>query len=199
MKLVLLFGDCAVGKMTVGQELAKITDLRLFHNHMTIEPVLEIFGTYEPAVIEKLRQTVFESFVKTDHYGLIFTFMWAFDCREDWAQTAQIADLFQRHGAEVYYVELVRPRKCACSATPRRTGCGTNRLSEISPSPTGCCSGTTAIIEWSATPASCPLPTIGKSTTPTCLLPLSPRRPKRGLTCNKKPPIIGGFLLCYSS
>ena len=39
MKLVLLFGDCAVGKMTVGQELAKITDLRLFHNHMTIEPV----------------------------------------------------------------------------------------------------------------------------------------------------------------
>ena len=58
MKLVLLFGDCAVGKMTVGQELAKITDLRLFHNHMTIEPVLEIFGTYEPAVIEKLRQSV---------------------------------------------------------------------------------------------------------------------------------------------
>ena len=111
MKLVLLFGDCAVGKMTVGQELAKITDLRLFHNHMTIEPVLEIFGTYEPAVIEKLRKTVFESFVKTDHYGLIFTFMWAFDCREDWAQTAQIADLFQRHGAEVYYVELVAPQK----------------------------------------------------------------------------------------
>lgn len=22
---------------------------------------------------------------------------------------------------------------------------------------------------------------------------------KAGLTCNKKPPIIGGFLLCYSS
>ena len=32
MKLVLLFGDAAVGKMTVGQELTKITDLRLFHN-----------------------------------------------------------------------------------------------------------------------------------------------------------------------
>lgn len=34
--------------MTVGQELMKITDLRLFHNHMTIEPVLEIFGGYTP-------------------------------------------------------------------------------------------------------------------------------------------------------
>ena len=160
MKLVLLFGDCAVGKMTVGQELAKITDLRLFHNHMTIEPVLEIFGTYEPAVIEKLRQTVFESFVKTDHYGLIFTFIWAFDCREDWAQTAQIADLFQRHGAEVYYVELVAPQKVRLQRNTtenrlrhkpsKRNIALSNRL----------CSGTTATIEWSAAPASCLLPII---------------------------------------
>ncbi len=38
MKLLIIAGDCAVGKMTVGQELAKISDLRLFHNHMMIEP-----------------------------------------------------------------------------------------------------------------------------------------------------------------
>ena len=35
--LVLILGPHAVGKMTVGQELAKITELRLFHNHMSIE------------------------------------------------------------------------------------------------------------------------------------------------------------------
>ena len=46
MKLVLIVGDGAVGKMTVGQELMKITDLRLFHNHMTIEHVLEIFNDF---------------------------------------------------------------------------------------------------------------------------------------------------------
>ena len=34
MKLVFILGDAAVGKMTVGQELMKMTDLRLFHNHM---------------------------------------------------------------------------------------------------------------------------------------------------------------------
>ena len=39
MKLVLLVGSGAVGKMTVGQALAKKTGLRLFHNHMMIEPV----------------------------------------------------------------------------------------------------------------------------------------------------------------
>ena len=42
MKLLFLIGNGAVGKMTVGQELMKITDLRLFHNHMTTEPVIEI-------------------------------------------------------------------------------------------------------------------------------------------------------------
>ena len=47
MKLLFIIGDAAVGKMTVGQELMKITDLRLFHNHMTIEPVIEIFGRYD--------------------------------------------------------------------------------------------------------------------------------------------------------
>ena len=44
MKLVIIFGAGAVGKMTVGQELAKITDLRLYHNHMDIEMVIGIFA-----------------------------------------------------------------------------------------------------------------------------------------------------------
>ncbi len=43
MRLVLLFGPQAVGKMTVGQELAKMTGLKLFHNHMTIDLVLNFF------------------------------------------------------------------------------------------------------------------------------------------------------------
>ena len=46
MKLLFLFGNAAVGKMTVGQELAQRTGLRLFHNHIMIEPVLEVFGFF---------------------------------------------------------------------------------------------------------------------------------------------------------
>jgi len=34
-KLIILFGPPAVGKMTVGKELADLTGLKLFHNHMT--------------------------------------------------------------------------------------------------------------------------------------------------------------------
>ena len=44
MKLVIIFGPHAVGKMTVGQELSKITGLKLFHNHMTIDIVSDLFA-----------------------------------------------------------------------------------------------------------------------------------------------------------
>jgi len=42
--LVIIIGPHAVGKMTVGQELAKLTGLKLFHNHMSIELVRKFFS-----------------------------------------------------------------------------------------------------------------------------------------------------------
>ena len=107
MKLLMLFGDAAVGKMTVGQELAKLTDLRLFHNHMTIEPVLEIFGERNDPAIDRMRWVVLEEFARTDLEGLIFTMMWDLDDPADWAYAAKAAKIFEDRGAEVYYVELV--------------------------------------------------------------------------------------------
>ena len=56
MKLVFLIGSGAVGKMTVGQELMKRTGLRLFHNHMTIEPVIAVFGNYNGRVVNEIRE-----------------------------------------------------------------------------------------------------------------------------------------------
>lgn len=111
MKLLFLIGDAAVGKMTVGQELMKVTQLRLFHNHMTIEPVIEIFGYFNSRVITKLREIIFEEYVASDNYGLIFTYMWAFDQQSDWDYAKHVSDLFEAHGAEIYYAELVAPQE----------------------------------------------------------------------------------------
>ena len=111
MKLVLLIGNSAVGKMTVGQELAKITQLRLFHNHMMIEPVLEIFGQWRPDVTQRLRQVIFEEFAKTDLYGMIFTFMWAFDMQSDWDYVDWVKGIFGLPEEDVYYVELIAPQE----------------------------------------------------------------------------------------
>lgn len=106
MKLLFLIGDAAVGKMTVGQELMKITDLRLFHNHMTIEPIIEIFGKFNGSAIHRLREVIFEEFAKSDCYGMIFTYMWAFDQQSDWDYIEHVKQIFQPYNADVYYVEL---------------------------------------------------------------------------------------------
>lgn len=103
MKLVIISGSGAVGKMTVGQELMKITDLRLFHNHMMIEPVIEIFNSFNGAVIQRLREVIFEEFLKSELGGMIFTFMWAFDMPSDREYILSVAERFD----EVYCVELV--------------------------------------------------------------------------------------------
>ena len=103
MKLVLIIGSGAVGKMTVGQELMKITDLRLFHNHMMIEPVIEVFGHFHGRAIQKLREVIFEEFLKTDNAGMIFTVMWAFDMPSDLEYVMSVAERFD----EVYCVELI--------------------------------------------------------------------------------------------
>lgn len=107
MKLVLICGSGAVGKMTVGQELMKITNLRLFHNHMMIEPVIEIFGNFKSDTIVKLREIIFEDFVRSDCEGMIFTFMWAFDLESDYEYIQNIAQKFD----EVYCVELIASQK----------------------------------------------------------------------------------------
>ena len=103
MKLVIIAGSGAVGKMTVGQELMKITDLRLFHNHMMIEPVLEIFGRFDGKVISRLREVVFEEFLRSDNSGMIFTYMWAFDMPSDLEYLLSVTSKFD----EVYCVELI--------------------------------------------------------------------------------------------
>ncbi len=107
MKLVFIIGSGAVGKMTVGQELMKRTGLRLFHNHMMIEPVLEIFGGWRGDVVSKLRRVILEEFVNSDQEGMIFTFMWAFDMPSDREYLLDVAKLFEDKGGEVYCVELV--------------------------------------------------------------------------------------------
>ena len=111
MKFVLIFGSGAVGKMTVGQELMKLTGLKLFHNHMAIEPVIAVFGYYDGPLVAEIREAFFRRFAASDQSGMIFTFMWDFDRREDWDYVAHVKEIFAPYGTEFYYVELVAPQE----------------------------------------------------------------------------------------
>jgi predicted kinase len=109
MKLILLFGPQAVGKMTVGHELEKITNLKLFHNHMTIELVTPFFnyGTETgKRLVNHFREEIFKAVASSDLEGLIFTYVWYFDAKEDWDYSEKLTKIFKDKGAEIYYVEL---------------------------------------------------------------------------------------------
>ena len=107
--LVLILGPHAVGKMTVGQELSKITPLRLFHNHMSIELARKLFAHIEPEfrlLNDSIRQTVFRLFAKGDFPGLIFTYMCDFDQPAEFDYLQNLIRLFRGEGAECHVVEL---------------------------------------------------------------------------------------------
>lgn len=108
VKFVMIFGPQAVGKMTVGHELEKVTDLKLFHNHMTIELLSPLFG-FTPdmwRLSSLFRQEIFDAFAQSDQYGLIFTYVWAFELTSEWQYVEDLCRTFEARGAEVYFVEL---------------------------------------------------------------------------------------------
>jgi len=109
MTLVIFFGPPAVGKMTVGLELERLTGFRLFHNHMTVDPVIRLFPFNSPAynrLVAEFRQRIFEEFAAGDARGLIFTFVWALDDTQDRTFVEITTKTFTDRGANVCFVEL---------------------------------------------------------------------------------------------
>lgn len=107
--LLFVVGPPAVGKMTVGAEIAAKTGLKLFHNHLSIEPVLRFFPFGSPAfrrLVGGFREQLFAEVAASDLPGLIFTYVWAFDLPEDQAALEEYAAPFRDHGARILYLEL---------------------------------------------------------------------------------------------
>ena len=109
MSFVVIFGPPAVGKMTVGYELAKLTGMKVFHNHMTIDLILEFFPYGHEkfhALVSEFRQRILEEIATSELPGAIFTYVWALDQTGDKKQIDSYSQIFKQHGADVYYVEL---------------------------------------------------------------------------------------------
>ena len=109
MKLVIIFGPPAVGKMAVGRELADLTGLRLLHNHMTIDLALNFFDFGQPQfhrLVGEFRRRIFEEVAASDLPGLIFTYVWALDQTSDKEFIDRSCRIFQDKDGEVYFIEL---------------------------------------------------------------------------------------------
>nr|NLD41260.1 hypothetical protein [Actinomycetales bacterium] len=108
MRLLLIIGPPAVGKMAVGREIAARSGFRLFHNHHTIEPLSEVFGFgTEPFNVLNLefRRRIIEESAK---YGvdLVFTLVWDLGDPADTRYVETLIAPVTEAGGEVRILEL---------------------------------------------------------------------------------------------
>lgn len=111
MNLVLIFGPPAVGKMTVGQELARLTGYKLLFNTMAADLLLDIFPRDTPEfgmLRSEIQTRIVEEAAKAE-IDLIHTAVWALNSAADTAVMRARQEVAARHGATVHLVELCAP------------------------------------------------------------------------------------------
>jgi hypothetical protein len=112
MQLVFIYGQVASGKLTVGRELAQITGLPLFHNHLVVDAVSAVFpfGT-EP--FKRLREEIWLQMIgeaARAERSLVFTF--APEPTVDHRFARRVQSLVQQFGGTVLFVALeIEPRE----------------------------------------------------------------------------------------
>ena len=106
MNLVII-GAQASGKMTIGQEIEKMTNMTLFHNHDRIDFVRRFmeYGSISTELIRKIRMNFFEAFAQSNK-PLIVTVVIDFHDSNDIDFLRQIQAVFHSFNREVLFVEL---------------------------------------------------------------------------------------------
>ncbi|MFC3899890.1 hypothetical protein [Aliicoccus persicus] len=102
MKVVLLFGPQAVGKMTIGEKVGQAFNLPLLHNHVTLDAIWPYIGWNEDTfrLSHNLRMGIFEHSAKDEtHPGIVFTFVWAFNLKVDASNSSTTNFSTRRYGS----------------------------------------------------------------------------------------------------
>ena len=105
---VFIIGAPASGKMTIGQELSKLTGATLFFNHQPIDFALEIYQDFSEEMWELVRRINF-SFLETSaryHRSVILTGVTDFSNQYHLMYLKNIQDLLNEYHQEILFVEL---------------------------------------------------------------------------------------------
>ena len=105
---VFIIGAPASGKMTIGQELSKLTGATLFFNHQPIDFALEIYQDFTEEMWEFVRGIYF-SFLGTsarNHRSVILTGVIDFSNQCNLMYLQEIRNLLDDYHQEILFVEL---------------------------------------------------------------------------------------------
>ena len=110
MKLIFIYGAPAVGKLTVANEIAKQTDFKVFHNHLSIDAIEPIFdfGTKPFARLTALIRVETIAEAARENINLIHTFCYAKDLDDKYV--TKITEAVESNGGEICFVLLTCER-----------------------------------------------------------------------------------------
>ncbi len=106
-RLLIIYGSEASGKLTIAKEVAKLTDLKLFHNHISIDvgKVLYEYGEQRFSdLVWQVRLAVFKSAARENLPGIVFT--WAYSHPDMYPLLDQLLKAIQTYEVEVHYVHI---------------------------------------------------------------------------------------------
>lgn len=112
MKLIIIYGPPAVGKLTVARKLEKITGYKLFHNHLSVDLAYSLFLSGTKAYsdfVEKIRLEAIEAAAKNKIKGMIFTFVYGVETyggKTDDMFIKKIVRIVKKYKGQVYFVKL---------------------------------------------------------------------------------------------
>lgn len=109
MKLVFIYGQAGVGKLTVGRELADLTGMALFHNHLVVDAVGAVFP-FGSGPFVKLRERFWlDVFAEAAAAGrsMIFTFAPEGTVSSDFPE--RVRSLIKAAGSEIHFIRLTAP------------------------------------------------------------------------------------------
>jgi dephospho-CoA kinase len=111
MKLIFIYGSPAVGKYTVANEIAKVTNYKVFHNHLTVDAILPIFEFGTPPFTklnDEFRKLLIAEAI-SNNVNLISTYCYAKDLDDE--RVEELLKLVEENGGEVGLVLLTCERK----------------------------------------------------------------------------------------
>lgn len=117
MKLILLFGPPAVGKLTVAKELVSLTGFTLFHNHVILNAVSDIFG-YDSEARRKLEKE-FRKRILEEAIGLKMNLiMTGVIVHENISFYKNVIQMVESSGGEILAVKLTAPKEIILERVP---------------------------------------------------------------------------------
>jgi tRNA uridine 5-carbamoylmethylation protein Kti12 len=109
MKLIIIYGPPAAGKLTIAKELSKTADVQVFDNHQVIDMVEPLVTRSYPdfaKLIYATQRSIIGAAVRANEQNVVITFPYAANLDRDTAFMNEVISDARSGGADVYPVFL---------------------------------------------------------------------------------------------